>query len=258
MSTGFGPDGTGELPVVDEPARPGRGLMPQARRRWYSAIGATAALALLAGGVMTLAPHHRHPVTQLAADCGLIHCDATLPGAIATTSPSAHLSTARPHHKTRKPASPARPVSKSREPTPAASATSTKPTPSPPPPPPSPTPKPPAGPNVAVAYSLDRVSQWGNHFHAHLTIINRGSQAVSGWNIQLALPGDRVEWVGYQQGGWGGTPFDAWGFSGSTLTLSANGGEALSPGASQTVYIDGWGSTTSPGGCTFDGASCHS
>ena len=251
MSTGFEPDGTGELPVIDEPAGPGRGPAPQARRRWFPAAGGAAALALLAGGVVTLVPHHNHPVAQLAADCGLIHCDATLPGAIATTSPSAHLSTARPHHKTRASASP----STSHVHTPAASATSTKPTP---PPPPSPAPKPPTGPNVAVTYTLDSVSQRGNHFHAHLTIVNRSSQTVSGWTVQLTLPGDWVHWVGYRQGrDW--NPFSSWRLSGSTLTLSAtSASETLSPGAPQTVYIDGGGNATSPGGCTFDGASCQS
>lgn len=254
-----GPGSAGELPVIDEPSGPGRGLSPLARRRWYSAIGATAALALLAGGVITLIPRHRHTITQLAADCGLVNCGATLPGAIVTSSPSGQVSAARPHHKTHRSASPSPSASKSHRATPAASAT--PPTPAPTPAKPTPTPaKPPPGPNVGVTYTLDSQNNfWGhNHFHSHLTVVNHGSQPVSGWTIQLALPGARIRWVGYRQG-WSRVPFSSWGFSGNTLALTAGSpGETLAPGASQTVYIDGDGNAASPSGCTFDGAACHS
>jgi cell division septation protein DedD len=254
-----GLDSTGGLPVTGEPPEPGHGLSPQARRRWYSAIGATAALALLAGGVVTLVPRHRHTITQLAADCGLIHCDATLPGAIVTSSPSGHVSTPQPHHRARKSASPSPSASTSHRATPAASAPPTQ-APSPAPTPAKPTPTPPPGPKVGVTYTLDsQDNHWGeNHFHGHLTVVNHGSQQVSGWTIQLALAGDRIRWVGYRQG-WSLVPFASWGYSGSTLTLSASfAGETLGPGASQTVYIDADGNAVSPSGCSFDGAACHS
>jgi hypothetical protein len=252
-----GPDATGEQPVMDEPGGRNSGLGPQARRRWYSAIGATAGLALLAGGVVALLPRQAAPVTPLAADCGLIHCDATLPGAIVTTSPSG--STApRPHHKARKPASSSPSAHASHSPAPSVPPATPE---SQPPPSPAP-PKPPPGPDVAVAYTLDsQGNHWGHpDFHAHLTIVNQGSQPVSGWTVQVTLPGDQIRWAGYQQGGWGGWgDFRTWSFSGNTLTLTANSPEeTLSPGASQTVYIISDGSPASPSGCTFDGAACHS
>ena len=251
------PDATGELPITDEPYGPGRGLTSHARRRWYSAIGATAGLALLAGGVVTLLPRHTHPVTQLAADCGLVNCGATLPGAVITTSPSGSAAP-RPDHKMHRPAS-SPSAHRSHSPTPAAPQTATPK----PPPPPSPTPpKPPPGPNVAVTYSLDsQDNHWGqNHFRGHLTIVNLGSQPVSGWTVQVSLPGDGIRWVWTDQGGWGGgLTFSTWGFDGNTLTLSASSSsETLGPGASQTVYIDADGNATSPDGCTFNGATCHS
>jgi Cellulose binding domain len=243
-----GPDATDELPIMDESGGRSRGLGPQARRRWYSAMGATAGLALLAGGVVALVPRQAPPVTQLAADCGLIHCDATLPGAIVTTSPSGSAAP-RPHHTTHKPAS-----YFSIHASHSVAATTPKPSPAPP--------KPPPGRDVAVTYSLDsQDNHWGhNDFHAHLTIVNQGSQPVSGWVVQVTLPGDQIRWVGYQHGGWGGwDSFSTWGFSGNTLTLMANSpAEALSPASSQTVYIIGEGTSTSPSSCTFDGAACHS
>jgi hypothetical protein len=247
-----GPGSTSELPAIDEPPEPGRGL---ARRRWYSAIGATAALALLAGGVVTLVPGHRHTFTQLAADCGLINCGATVPRAIVTSSPSGQVSTARPHHKTRKSPS----ASASHRASPAASAVPPTPTPTPAKPTPTPA-KPPRGPDVGVIYTIDSQGNfWGNkHFRSHVTVINHGSQPVSDWTIQLTLPGDGIRWVGYRLG-WSQLPFSSWRFSGNTLTLAAGSpGETLAPRASQTVYIDGSGTSASPSGCTFDGAACHS
>ncbi len=246
------PDSTGELPAIEDLPQPGRGLSPQARRRWLSAVGATAALALLAGGVLTLLPHHRRAVTTLADDCGLINCGAALPGAMVTSSPPDQVSTARPHHRTGTPASRSPSGSKSHRATPTA-----RPTPTPAKP--SPTPKPPPVPDVGVTYTVDSQHNfWGNnHFHGHLTIVNHSSRSVSGWAIQLTLPGDRIRWVSYRQG-WSQVPFSNWGFSGSTLTMTAaSGAETLAPGASQTVYIEGDGSADSPTGCSFNGATCH-
>jgi hypothetical protein len=238
------PGPAGELPVIDGRPGPGRG---PARRRWFSVVGVTAALALLAGGVITLVPRHRHTVTQLAADCGLVNCGATLPGAIVTSSPSGQISTARPHHKARM----------WHRVTPALAATPPAPTPAKPKPTPA---KPPPGPDVGVTYIIDsQDNHWGqNHFHSHLAIVNHGNRPVSNWTIQLTLPGDGIRWVWYQVG-WSQQPFSSWGFSGATLTLTASSpGETLAPGASQTVYIDGDGNAASPSGCSFDGVACHS
>jgi hypothetical protein len=228
-----GPDGLG---VPGGLSGPGQWLTPLARRNWLTAIGATAALAALLGGVAFLAPHRHHDAAaQLAADCGLINCGAVLPGAIATTSPSGYAGQARPHQRAHK--------------SPSASAgrrsLSYVPRPS--------VPKPP---NVSVTYTLDRPGR--GHFRGHLTIVNHGRWPVAGWTIRASFASDRIESVGYLQGG-SEISFNSWQFSGSTLTLSANsGGETLAPGASQTVYIYGRGATASPDGCTFNGANCRS
>jgi len=254
MATGFGSRHGRNQPGPDsEPAGIGQWLAPLARHRWYSAIGATTALALIGGGTaLWLSSSPGQPVHQLAADCGLVNCGAPLPVPVATTSPQIHISRSRPHHR-RKSASPSPSASKKSQPKPTHSAGPTvRPSPTPPTPPP-----PPPPPHVTVTYSPSDHHHWGG-FQGQLTIVNHSSQTVSGWNVQLAFPGDAVQWVGYP-GGWNGTPFSNWQFSGGTLTMTANrGGEALGPGGSQTITIEGQGSTSSPSGCTFNGAACRS
>lgn len=254
MSTGFGsaPD-LGTLMNTDLPGGPGAAdgsdglgmpegpggpsgpwLTPLTRRNWLTAIGATAALAVLVGGVAFLAPHRHHDSAQLAADCGLINCGAVLPGAIATTSPSGNASQAPGNGAHKSPPPPAGRRSLSYAPQ-------------------SSVPKPPS---VSVTYTLDRPGR--GHFRGHLTIVNHGQRPVTGWIILASFANDRIESVTYLQGG-SKISFSSWQFSGSTLTLSANsGGETLAPGASQTVYIYGRGPTASPDGCTFNGSDCWS
>ncbi len=215
------------------PSGPGQWLTPPTRRHWLTAIGATAALTLLVGGVAFLAPHRHHDAaTQLAADCGLINCGAVLPGAIGTTSPSGSASQARTGNGAHKSPSP----SASRRPLSYAPRSSV--------------------PSVSVTYTLDHPGH--GHFRGHLTIVNHGQQPVTGWIIAAGFTSDRIESVTYLQGG-SEISFSGWQFSGSTLTLSADsGGETLAPGASQTVYIYGRGPTASPVGCTFNGSDCRS
>jgi hypothetical protein len=106
-----------------------------------------------------------------------------------------------------------------------------------------------------VTYSVDGTDPWHQDFHAHLTIVNNGSTLVAGWTVQLSLPGDQVDWVGYP-GAW--EPFSDWQFGGGTLVLTAaSGGEAVAPGATEIVPIAVRGNAATPGGCTFDGAPCQ-
>jgi Cellulose binding domain len=223
---------------------------PFSRPLWYPVAGAAAVLALLAGGAMTLlTAAHAPRARPLADDCGLITCGATLPPAVTGAAPpsTAVRSTApaRRHHRRAhrgvlapaahslgSPTPAARPHRQHRAPGPRA-----------------------APPAVTVAYTLDGTDPWQQGFHAHLTIVNNGSTPVAGWSVQVSLPGDQVDWVGYP-GAW--EPFASWQFSGGTLTLNAvSGGETLAPGATEIVPITAQGGTTAPGGCIFNGAACQ-
>jgi hypothetical protein len=209
-----------------------------------------AGVALLAGTGAVLLTMSPAPATHpLAAGCGLVTCGARLPASVTgqavrnTVPPAPHrpgsrqvtpsMSAARAHTRTPKPVSARRP-------------------------PPSPAPRPtrqPAGARVSVTYTLDGSSQWDRDFRAHLTIVNSGHRTIAGWTIQLTLPGDRVDWVGYP-GAW--RPFATWQFGGTTLTLHADSsGETLSPGSTEIVPIFGAGHTTAPRGCTFNGSGCQ-
>jgi len=212
-------------------------------------------VALLAGTGAVLVTVSPAPATRPVADnCGLVTCGARLPASV----------TGRAVRNTVPPAPRRHPGHRSPPPMPAASAPTHTPTPvSAPQPPPSQAPTAPAppprrqppGPTVSVTYTLDGSGQWNHGFRAHLTIVNNGHRTIAGWTIQLALPGDRVNWVGYQ-GPW--RPFAMWQFSGTTLTLHADSsGETLVSGGTEIVPIFGGGDTTAPSGCTFDGSSCQ-
>ena len=106
-----------------------------------------------------------------------------------------------------------------------------------------------------MTYAPDGTDPWHRDFRAHLTIVNHGATPVAGWTVQISLPGDQVDWVGYP-GAW--DPFANWQFSGDTLALNAvSGGETLAPGATEIVPISVQGSNTVPGGCQFNGAACQ-
>jgi hypothetical protein len=225
---------------------------PFSRPLWYPVAGAAAVLALLAGGAMTLLTISRGPQARpLAADCGLVTCDASLPPVVsgpAVPSTATHGITrahrrhraARPrelapvaHSRLRPSALPGRPARRRHTrnpggPTPAA---------------------------VTVTYTLDSTDHWHRDFRAHLTIVNHGAAPVAGWTVQVSLPGDQVDWVGYP-GAW--NQFANWQFSGGTLALNAvAGSETLAPGATEIVPISAQGSNTVPGGCQFNGAACQ-
>jgi hypothetical protein len=224
---------------------------PFSRPLWYPAIAAVAVVALLAGVGMTLLTlAHRPRVRPLAADCGLVTCGASLPPAITgggvpntavrSTAPARHRRH-RAHPRVLAPTVHAKvspvPAPRPRHRRHRAAGT------------------PPATAAVSVSYSVDGTDTWNQGFRAHLTIVNNGSTPVAGWAVQLSLPGDQVDWVGYP-GAW--QPFSNWQYGGGTLVLNAvSGGETIAPGATEIVPIAGQGSTTAPAGCTFDGAPCQ-
>jgi hypothetical protein len=79
---------------------------------------------------------------------------------------------------------------------------------------------------------------------------------VSGWVVQLTFPSDDIDSV-ERQDGRDGAPFDHWQYRGDTLTISADAdSETLGPGAPLDLSIHGRGRTSSPTGCTFNGAAC--
>jgi Cellulose binding domain len=238
------------------PARSGRPRLgqpwwrpkPFSRPLWYPAAGAAAVLALLAGGAMTLLTISRGPQARpLAADCGLVTCDASLPPVVtgpAAPSTAAH-STARAHRRHRAAHRVLAPAAHSR----------LRPSARPDRPSHRRHPRPPHPGGVTVTYTLDSTDPWHRDFRAHLTIVNHGATPVAGWTVQVSLPGDQVDWVGYS-GAW--DPFANWQFSGSTLALEAvSGGETLAPGATEIVLIFAQGSNTVPGDCQFNGAACR-
>jgi hypothetical protein len=63
--------------------RPAPGAGPLRGRLWYRVAGATAVVAVLAGGAAALLTFSSAPATHpLAADCGLVTCGARLPPAV--------------------------------------------------------------------------------------------------------------------------------------------------------------------------------
>jgi hypothetical protein len=244
------PDAPGKEP------RPGQAPWwrprPFARPLWYPVAGGAAAVALVAGGAMTLLTISHGPRARpLADDCGLVTCGATLPHVVTRTAvPSTAVRStapARRHHRRahRRVLAPA---------------AHSFPSPAPPAPPARRHPGRPhrgqaAPPAVTVTYGLDGTDPWHQDFRAHLTIVNNGRTPVTGWSVQVSLPGDQVDWVGYP-GGW--DPFANWQFNGETLVLNAvSGGETLAPGATEIVPISAQGANTTPGGCLFNGSACQ-
>ena len=227
------------------PAGSGRRLAPRGRNIWYLAIVAAAALGLTAGGVALLAGSGGGgPGREAASGCGLINCGASLPGPSTTISTQSHVGKAHTAVSHR-PAAPARPASPGSS-TPAQGASTSA----------APTPAPPAPANVSVAFSSDRDRQDFDHFQAQMTLVNNGGSPVSGWTVQLTLPGDGVDSV-QNQNGRDGAQFEHWQFSGDTLTITADtDSETLGPGAPMNLSIHGRGNAPSPTGCMFNGASC--
>ena len=220
---------------MDEPAGTGRWLATLGRHPWYLAIMAVAAFGLVAGSVTVLVqanstPGHQPPTSN----CGLVNCGAALPGPSTTISTQSHIGKAH--------------TTVSHAPKPSAS-----PTPSPSQ---APTHAQASPPNVTLTFSAGQDQRDFDHFQGQLTLVNQGGSPVAGWTAELTLPGDEVFSVENQDGR-DGFPFDHWQFDGDTLTISAdNSSETLSPGEPLSLSINGRGRTTSPTGCTFNGATC--
>jgi Cellulose binding domain len=220
---------------MDEPAGTGRWLATLGRHPWYLAIMAVAALGLVAGSVTVLVQANNTPSPQAAgSNCGLINCGAAMPGPSATISTESHIGKA---HTT---VSHAPKPSASPTPSPSQAPTNAQASPL----------------NVTLTFTAGQDQRDFGHFEGQLTLVNQGDSPVAGWTAELTLPGDEIFSVGNQDGR-DGSPFDHWQFDGDTLTISAdNSGETLSPGESMSLSIHGQGRTTSPTGCTFNGAAC--
>ena len=232
----------------------GRGW-PPGRRQWYLAAAITAGVALLAGSGAALLTISRAPATRpLADDCGVVTCGANLPRSVTGRAVRSTAQAARASTAARRPTQVAVTHAHSRSPRPAPTPRPPNPTAPSPLPTASPPRQPARPPRVTVSYTLDSNGQshWG--FHAHLTIVNNGRRPIAGWTLQVTLPGDQVNWVGYP-GAWG--PFAAWQFSGGTLTLHAvSGGETLPPGGTEILPLLAGGDSTAPSGCSFNGNGC--
>ena len=220
---------------MDEPAGTGRWLATLGRHPWYLAIMAVAAFGLVAGSVTVLVQANSTPSHQLAAtNCGLVNCGAALPGPSSTISTQSQIGKAHTtvSHAPKPSASPA--------PLPAQAPTHAQASP----------------PNVTLTFSAGQDQRDFDHFQGQLTLVNQGGSPVAGWTAELTLPGDEIFSVENQDGR-DGFPFDHWQFDGNTLTISAdNSSETLTPGQPLSLTINGRGRTTSPTGCTFNGAAC--
>jgi hypothetical protein len=220
---------------TDQPAGTGRWLATLGQHPWYLAIMAVAAFGLVAGSVTVLVQANSTPSHQAAApNCGLINCGGAAPAPSATASTEIRIGKA---HTT---VSHAPKPSASPTPSPSQAGTSAQ-----------------AGPpNVTLTFTADQDQRDFDHFQGQLTIVNRGASPVAGWTAELTLPGDEVFSVENQDGR-DGFPFEHWRFDGDTLTMSADrSSETLRPGQPLSLSIHGRGRTTSPTGCTFNGAAC--
>jgi hypothetical protein len=220
---------------MDQPAGTGRWLATLGRHPWYLAIMAVVAFGLVAGGVTVLVQANSTPSQQAAAsNCGLINCGAVVPAPSVTTSTQIRIGKAHTtvSHVPKPPASPT--------PSPSQAATPAQASP----------------PDVTLTFTASQDQRDFDHFRGQLTLVNQGASPVVGWTAELTLPGDEIFSVEIQDG-WNGLSFDHWQFDGDTLTISAdNGSETLRPGEPLSLSIHGRGRTTSPTGCTFNGAAC--
>jgi hypothetical protein len=162
-----GPQRQGEVAAPGEPTEAGRLLAPLARRSWLSAIVGAVALAVMTGGVITLVWSPGTPARQLAADCGLVNCGATLGATLPSpvTSISTQIRVSKAPKKVHRPAVHALAPSAS---------PSQAPSPAPPPPP-----------DVTVTFNPGGDRHFG-HFQAQLSIVNHGQQP----GLRLDRPAD--------------------------------------------------------------------
>jgi hypothetical protein len=98
---------------------------------------------------------------------------------------------------------------------------------------------------VLVSYAVD--DQVGDSFEAEIDVTNDGSSSISGWQIVLALPGDRVTELA-----------NATGYESNHILLlqPVSSWSAIAPGATLRVYLIAQGTRTAPEVCAFDNVSC--
>jgi hypothetical protein len=200
-------------------------------------------LAVLAGGVMLFLPHPaQHTRSVAAVRCGLVRCSARLPAsAQAAGSPARVTAVMRPDvHTVRAHASPARSPHK-----PSGSAT--------------PSPTPPSvlspGPPISVTYALLHSSPQGPgwNFLGQITVTNRTSAAITGWNLQVALGQDFIQWVSTSSSGW--PQYPDWHPAGANVSIDGSQPfEAVPAHGTLVFYLQGAGPQTRPAGCAFNGA----
>jgi endoglucanase len=224
------------------------------RRARYTACAAAAVLAIGGtGAALALRTPAGNAHIRASADyCGLVSC-AALQSARHSGARSRALALGVPAHTQRpgatRPPAPATPAPLASSPAPTRAPTEVPPGHRPrptagPTPARSPTP---ASPAVTVSYSTRQ--RWGGGFQGELVITNHGSSAVTGWQIVVTLPGDRVDTV--WNADW------EYGSAGSVIMTAAPYDQAIEPGASQSVNFVAQGGTTEPASCTFDGSACH-
>lgn len=236
-------------------ARPG-GDKRRVPRRDYSVAGLSAGLAALSIGVLVFTLHQEPHITPAAAGCGLVHCNVSLPAAVATStgpggSPAAvRAASPRAGHASAQPsvASITRLHSTAhRRPSPAAHpspGTATSPGP--------------AGPPVTVTYVVDQTGQtWGGPaLLAHFTLVNHTAAAVTGWTLQSGLPGDWVHWVSTSPDG--RPEYPNWSpVREGVIIAGPQAGEAIPAHGSLVFYLYASGQPSSPAGCTFNGPACQ-
>lgn len=208
--------------------------------------GWPAAATLATGAIIVM---NGRDVPLVANGCGTVSCSAALPGstgasALPQGSPRGTLRARAPGHH-RVTATPASSPSAS----PSARASAAR-SPSAPPPSPSPSPTASASPtptqvDASVTYTVDQ--RWPGGFQGHFTIVNNGTEALSGWALTATLPGDQIDSV------WSAN----YSVDGNQLTLTAPDGQpAIAPGASQSAYFTASGSTVKPTGCVFNSQNC--
>jgi hypothetical protein len=229
-------------------AKAGGGRSFLVRYRWYGALLAGVAAAALAAGVFILMNSNDRRL--VASNCGMLSCAAAVPGSTSASaapdgSPRSKLTprAAPAHHRVT--AAPTRSAS----PSPSGKASPAR-SPSPSPPPASPTPTASASPtptqvDATVTYTVDQ--RWPGGFQGHFTIVNNGTEALSGWALTATLPGDQINSV------WSAN----YTVDGNQLTLTAPSDQpAIAPGASQSAYFTASGSTVQPTGCVFNSQTC--
>ena len=227
---------------------------PAQHRNQLAGLGAAAVV--LAGGVLAFMPHQQHAASHtVAADCGLVHCSATLPVMSSTSpgpggpgqpgkTPGGRPSASASTHPASATPQPARAAAPSPVPT-VVRATA------PPPPPP-----PPVAP-LTVSYTVvqSQNSYWGTRFVGRFTLVNHTGAAITGWALQAGLANGWAHWVSTSAGGY--PWYQDWSPVRGGLVISGpRSSEAVPAHGAVVLYFSAEGASTGLSGCTINGSSC--